>query len=172
MIYFVQRKGGLVKIGRTRDFQTRIVALTRQYGELNVLCTHAGDAKVERCFHKRYKEYHIQQEWFALPPPEIEYIKNHIDEVYVEFEQAMKVQVSKRAREYREKTGITAEQKDQQQILRRMIRRCKAVVRDDNGKVYSFDKLIWEMDNEAISDVLRHYSDERLAWFLKAVAIK
>ena len=83
MIYFLQSldkdspKFGLVKIGTTIRFLSRLEQLTREHGELKVLGLQEGGYKEERLLHKQFIHVWREYEWFELSPDLQEYIQTH-----------------------------------------------------------------------------------------------
>jgi len=65
VVYFLQRRDGLIKIGHTSDFGTRKAVLESEYGPLVCLGYLSGGAEVERVLHKAFFTTRINGEWFA-----------------------------------------------------------------------------------------------------------
>jgi hypothetical protein len=63
-IYFLQRADGLIKIGTTTDFRSRLTVLTKSHGMLAVLRIVNGGRKREGALHRRFKRFHEYGEWF------------------------------------------------------------------------------------------------------------
>lgn len=63
-IYFLQRADGLIKIGTSRDFPSRLAQLTASHGMLGVVRLINGDARRERSLHRKFKAFHEYGEWF------------------------------------------------------------------------------------------------------------
>lgn len=64
-IYFVQRSDGAIKIGSSLDVPKRIKEISALVGDLNLLCVIDGTIQIEKSLHKRFKNDHIHNEWFA-----------------------------------------------------------------------------------------------------------
>lgn len=63
-IYFVRRADGLIKVGTTTDFRTRLASLAKGHGPLYVLRLINGGPKRERSLHQLFRHYHEYGEWF------------------------------------------------------------------------------------------------------------
>lgn len=70
LVYFLERRDGAIKIGTTRDLNTRLSAIRRDAGDVRVLGTIDGDVETEREFHARFLRFRMDGEWFA-PNPEM-----------------------------------------------------------------------------------------------------
>lgn len=70
-VYFIKNpEAGLVKIGRTRNIDTRIHQLEWEYkSKLSLIKKIPTDNAVllEKEMHERYSDFHIEGEWFELP---------------------------------------------------------------------------------------------------------
>jgi T5orf172 domain len=83
MIYFLQSvdknsaKFGLVKIGTTIRFMTRLDELSFVHGELKVLGLQEGGYTEERLLHKQFIHAWREYEWFELSPDLEAYIQTH-----------------------------------------------------------------------------------------------
>lgn len=67
VVYYIRRASdGAVKIGTTGSFRNRMAQLRKEHGEFQVLLTHSGTRREERCMHEKFAAYRIgQTEWFA-----------------------------------------------------------------------------------------------------------
>lgn len=77
VVYFIKRKDGLIKIGCSSDFKTRLRNLKTQHGELEVLFTieTLNMYATEFCFHDIFKKERKDGEWFELEDFQLEYAK-------------------------------------------------------------------------------------------------
>ena len=66
LVYYIRRTSdGMVKIGTTAAFKSRMNALRAEHGELQILLTHSGGRAEELKAHREYDAYRIQgTEWF------------------------------------------------------------------------------------------------------------
>jgi hypothetical protein len=71
-VYFIQAEGGgPIKIGRSRDPQSRLSTLQTAHGaRLRILSTRRGSSDVERGLHARFAAHRTSGEWFE-PVPEL-----------------------------------------------------------------------------------------------------
>jgi hypothetical protein len=68
--YYVRRSSdGLIKIGTTVAFRTRLGDLRAEHGELQVLATHVGDRSCEQSMHARFRKLRVEGEWFRPGRP-------------------------------------------------------------------------------------------------------
>lgn len=63
-VYFLRRHDGLVKIGFTSKFETRLAALTKSHGPLEILRIINGDRRREVHLHCEFAKWHQFGEWF------------------------------------------------------------------------------------------------------------
>ena len=70
MVYYLRRADGCIKIGHTVSLPRRLSQLRGEFGELQVLATHAGDRACENGMHGRFAESRADGEWFR-PSPEL-----------------------------------------------------------------------------------------------------
>jgi len=63
-IYYVQRKDGLIKIGYSKNVKLRIQTLSKDHGELKLLCTHEGYRLQEERAHSMFAKFNACGEWF------------------------------------------------------------------------------------------------------------
>ncbi|HYE12188.1 MAG TPA: GIY-YIG nuclease family protein [Patescibacteria group bacterium] len=65
-IYFVQgENGGAIKIGYTKDVESRLKALQTGYPDtLKVICLLPGNEKKEKALHYKYRNIQLRGEWF------------------------------------------------------------------------------------------------------------
>lgn len=63
-VYFLRRADGLIKIGFSNTFATRLATLTKSHGPLEVLRLINGDRRRERSVQSRLKRHHEYGEWF------------------------------------------------------------------------------------------------------------
>jgi hypothetical protein len=63
-IYFLQRADGLIKIGTTTDFPSRLASLTTSHGMLAVLRIINGSVKRENELHHKFRRFNEYGEWF------------------------------------------------------------------------------------------------------------
>lgn len=63
-VYFLQRADGLIKIGTSHDFPSRLSQLTASHGMLGIIRVINGDRKLERQLHVKFKRFHEYGEWF------------------------------------------------------------------------------------------------------------
>lgn len=67
MTYIVfNKKTGLIKIGRSTNHKARIQALNNKHSTNLQLLT-VFNIDCEATLHKRYKDYHVGNEWFNIP---------------------------------------------------------------------------------------------------------
>jgi len=64
VIYYVQRKDKLIKIGFSKNVHERLKVLSRDHGDLILLCSHRGHMNQERGIHSMFNKYHACGEWF------------------------------------------------------------------------------------------------------------
>jgi len=71
VVYFIRRiSDGMVKIGTTGSFRSRMNAIKAEHGALQVLFTRSGSRKLESEMHAKFAEYRIARtEWFAPVRP-------------------------------------------------------------------------------------------------------
>lgn len=69
-LYVVQRADGLIKIGITRDVETRLRSISRVHGPLDVCKVVAGGREMEAELHNRLSRWRQFGEWF-LPQTEV-----------------------------------------------------------------------------------------------------
>lgn len=82
MIYFLRsKKTGLIKIGTTKDYQTRLYQLTAEFGPLELLGVMDGSYEKEGTLHHRFKKHrrnHVKgTEWFNPVPQLLDFIQQH-----------------------------------------------------------------------------------------------
>jgi len=70
MVYFIQSKTGLVKIGMSGQVETRRRVLQAEYHETEVLLAIIPDAEHDRPYHTQFRNYRVRGEWFQ-PAPEL-----------------------------------------------------------------------------------------------------
>lgn len=75
VVYYLQRGDGLVKIGFSRRFPSRLAALTRDHGPLTLLAAHTGGRPAERHWHRRFATARVWGEWFTLTADLAEHIE-------------------------------------------------------------------------------------------------
>lgn len=75
IVYYLQRADGLVKIGFSRQFPTRLASLTREHGPLLLLAAHTGGRPAERHWHRRFADDRVEGEWFHLSDALADHIK-------------------------------------------------------------------------------------------------
>lgn len=75
MIYFVQRRDGLIKIGTTTNLETRLATLAKSHGPLSILRTIEGERRREREIQVDLTAFHEFGEWFRPELDLLEYIK-------------------------------------------------------------------------------------------------
>ena len=63
-IYFLLRQDGMLKIGYSATFKTRLRALERSHGPLEVVRLIYGDKRRERAIHSQCARHHEYGEWF------------------------------------------------------------------------------------------------------------
>jgi len=74
-VYFIRRPDGLIKIGFSKDPQSRRSALAGQSGVmLEMLATKPGDRSEEQALHRRFAAHRVTGEWFRPAPELCEYI--------------------------------------------------------------------------------------------------
>lgn len=82
-LYIMQRASdGACKVGRTSNVITRLKYLNvvcKPHGPVTLIALVPVDdmAEEEKQAHDYFGEYHIQSEWFAIPPAEIENFANN-----------------------------------------------------------------------------------------------
>ena len=75
VVYYVRRlSDGLIKIGTTRSFPTRLCDLRMKHGALQVLLTHRGDRATETAMHRKFGRLRVQGEFFRPRQPLIGWI--------------------------------------------------------------------------------------------------
>lgn len=62
--YLLRESDGLIKIGTSGVFRTRLSALRCEHGPLRILATHRGDRAGEQNMHARFKDLRVDGEWF------------------------------------------------------------------------------------------------------------
>lgn len=85
-VYFLQRDDGIIKIGTTTNYESRLVKLRNDYGNLTLLGLIEGDWQDEQRIHAQFRHLRAERfEWFhpgeelldfiktqkLLPPPEV-----------------------------------------------------------------------------------------------------
>lgn len=65
-VYVLRRADGLVKIGTTTDMKSRLRALSKAHGPLEVVRLLEGDKRRERQLHHQYRQHRQFGEWFLL----------------------------------------------------------------------------------------------------------
>lgn len=78
IVYFVRRKDGIIKIGFSTDFESRLKALSFEHGNLEIIhLVKTNNAIVtETLFHNFYKSKRVEGEWFELNKNDIKFIKS------------------------------------------------------------------------------------------------
>ena len=66
IVYYLQRADGLVKIGFSRRWTTRLATLTNEHGSLVLLAAHTGGRPAERHWHHHFRKDRVEGEWFRL----------------------------------------------------------------------------------------------------------
>ena len=75
VVYFI-KNGNRVKIGTTKDVQSRIKSFrVANPNNLKLLATIVGGRELERELHEKFSSCHIIGEWFNLSPDILDYIK-------------------------------------------------------------------------------------------------
>jgi Meiotically up-regulated gene 113 len=69
IVYYLQRADGLIKIGFSTSYPTRLKSLRVEYGELRLLLAYAGSRKEEAEAHNRFAAAHVMGEWFRPSLP-------------------------------------------------------------------------------------------------------
>jgi hypothetical protein len=92
--YFVQRADGLIKIGFSARPQSRVKALSRQFGGLEILAIVSSDFAGEFETHQRFDALRVDGEWFQPEQPLLEFI----DQVALQFSQAPEPRETERIR--------------------------------------------------------------------------
>lgn len=64
VVYFLQRSDGLIKIGFSARFRTRLSTLSKEHGDLEVLTTEPGGRGRESELHARFHQARVVGEWF------------------------------------------------------------------------------------------------------------
>lgn len=64
IIYYLRRGDGLIKIGTSHNFGSRLSRLRKEYGDLQILLTHSGGYERERELHGKFAELGVGGEWF------------------------------------------------------------------------------------------------------------
>ena len=65
IIYYLRREDGMIKIGVTGNYRSRLASLQREHGPLRLLLAHAGTRREELQAHRRfYRERIRRSEWF------------------------------------------------------------------------------------------------------------
>lgn len=65
IIYFLRREDGMIKIGVTGRYRSRLSSLQAQHGKLQLLLAYAGTRREEREAHTRFARERIRRsEWF------------------------------------------------------------------------------------------------------------
>lgn len=67
-VYFLRRSDGLIKIGYTANFESRLRSLTKAHGVLEILRVLNGDRFRERELHGRFVQHNEFGEWFRDSP--------------------------------------------------------------------------------------------------------
>jgi len=76
-VYYAQRADGLIKVGTSQYYGTRIKTLEREHGPLDLLVVHCGDRAREQMLHAVFESEHHHLEWFRPEP----YLLDHIEMV-------------------------------------------------------------------------------------------
>lgn len=78
LVYYFRRvSDGMIKIGTTTDFRTRMATHRREHGEVQILLTHSGGPDEEKAVHKKLDVYRAgRSEWFYPSRPMLSYILN------------------------------------------------------------------------------------------------
>jgi hypothetical protein len=63
-VYFLRRADGLIKIGTTKTLETRLAALSKSHGPLEIVRLINGDRAVEQSLHRKFRAFHEFGEWF------------------------------------------------------------------------------------------------------------
>lgn len=74
-VYYVQRADGLIKIGTSQYYGTRIKSLEREHGPLTLRAVHCGNRDREQMLHTVFEPEHDHLEWFRPEPYLIEHIE-------------------------------------------------------------------------------------------------
>lgn len=65
VVYYVRRADGLIKIGTTRRFESRMNSLAKEYGDLSILLVVPGSYDDEREAHAKFFRLRVHGEWFS-----------------------------------------------------------------------------------------------------------
>lgn len=77
MIYFIRRANGDIKIGTTKNYSHRLIALRAEHGDLTLLTFMDGSHKLEKCIHHNFKHLqHGDSEWFQPGTDLMEFIQS------------------------------------------------------------------------------------------------
>jgi hypothetical protein len=74
VVYFLRRRDGRIKIGRTSQLRTRVQTLQCEHGPLVLLATEPGGKDRERELHQQFAFCHWQGEWFVPSTALCDYI--------------------------------------------------------------------------------------------------
>lgn len=76
VVYYIRRvSDGMIKIGTTTSFRTRMATHRKEHGEIQILLTHSGTRKEERESHLRFDVYRAgRSEWFYPTRPLLNWI--------------------------------------------------------------------------------------------------
>ena len=69
MVYFIQAKNSLVKIGKTTNLEKRLCDLRKEHGAIVLLAT-IPDAEDDGVYHSKFRDCWSSGEWFT-PSPEL-----------------------------------------------------------------------------------------------------
>lgn len=77
MIYFVQAASGPIKIGYTKDWERRRIALqSGNPDKLTTLLVIPGEWSDEQALHRAFAAHRVRSEWFAACPEVLAYIES------------------------------------------------------------------------------------------------
>lgn len=98
MVYFVVQNNNQVKIGFSNNIKQRIKTIsTSSPFPIILLGYQEGTKADEKKLHFRFRQYHMQREWFQLSEEILDYInQNTITDTYCDFDDSGILRVYKK----------------------------------------------------------------------------